>query len=170
MGVMAFGFIEILLALLTGGGGGNDLLDYMPTAAYWKAKGVEITAERMAAELATEEPADAAKLVRDLGADDFATREAAMKKLRAMGPAAAPALEQAADNDDPEVKMRARQLLQKVAATGGAQAKAVRRLMAVRALGKLKRPEGLAALRPLLASKEPFVADYARQAIAAVGI
>ena len=165
---MALGFVEILLVLLTGGGGGNDLLDYLPTAAYWKAKGVETTAERMAAELATEEPADAAKLVRDLGADGFATREAAMQKLRAMGPAAAPALEQGAENDDPEVKMRARQLLERVAASGGTQAKAVRRLMAVRALGDLKRPESLAALRPLLASKEPFVADYARQAVAAI--
>ena len=50
----------------------------------------------------------------------------------------------------------------------GAQAKAVRRLMALRALGELKEAEALPALRPLLESKDLFVADYARQAIAAI--
>ncbi len=164
---MAFGFMELLMVLLTSGGGGNDLLDYMPSEAYWKAKGVEMTAERMAAELATAPPADLSKLVRDLGAADFALREAAMRKLRAAGPAAVPALERAAESEDPEVKMRARQLLQRAVAAGG-QAKAVRKLMAIRALGELKAPQALPALRPLVAAAEPFVADYARQAIAAI--
>jgi len=40
--------------LLLSRGGGNDLLDYMPTDACWRAKGVAaITVERMAAELTT---------------------------------------------------------------------------------------------------------------------
>ena len=102
---MAMGFMGMLMMLLTSGGG-NDLLDYLPTDAYWKAKGVEITVEAMAAELKGAEPADVA---------------------------------------------------------GG-----VRRLMAIRALGELKKPAGLAALRPLLASKKLFVADYAKQAAATI--
>jgi len=163
---MAFGFMEMLLVLLAGGGG-NDLLDYLPTDAYWKAKGVEITVERMTAELVTGEPADAEALVRHLGADDFAVREAATVKLRQLGPAAVPALKRAAESDDPEVKMRARKLLQAAQAAGG-EGKAVRRLMALRALGELGKPEALPALRRLVAAKEPFVADYARQAAAAI--
>jgi hypothetical protein len=30
-----------IVLLITGGGGGNDLLDYLATEAYWKAKGVK---------------------------------------------------------------------------------------------------------------------------------
>jgi len=163
---MAVGWMELLVLLLSGGGGG-DLLDYLPTDAYWRAKGVTVSVERMVNELAADAPADVAKLVGDLGAEDFKTREAAMQKLRALGPAAAPALQRAAENDDPEVRTRAQELL-KAAAGGGAQAKAVRRLMAVRTLGELKKPEALAALRPLLDSKALFEADYARAAVAAI--
>jgi len=163
---MASGFMTLLLVLLAGGGG-NDLLDYLPTEAYWKAKGVEITVERMTAELVTGEPANAEALVRQLGADDFAVREAATVKLRQLGPAAVPALKRAAESDDPEVKIRARKLLQAAQAAGG-EGKAVRRLMALRALGELGKPEALPALRRLAAAKEPFVADYARQAAAAI--
>jgi hypothetical protein len=97
-----------ILMLLFSHGGGNDLLDYMPTDAYWRIKEVTVTVERMVAELAPGEPG------------------------------------------------------------GNAQAKAVRRLMALRTLGELKRAEALPALRPLLESKDLFVADYARQAIAAI--
>ena len=158
-------WMSILMVLLSRGGG-NDLLDYMPTDAYWRVKGVTVTVERMVAELATGEPGDSAQLVRDLGADDAKVREAAMQKLRAIGPAAVPALEKAARSDDPETSLRARELLRSM--TGGAQAKAVRRLMALRALGELKEAEALPALRPLLESKDLFVADYARQAIAAI--
>ena len=162
---MMHSFLGVLMAVLMGGGG-NDLLDYLPTDAYWKAKGVTVTVERLTGELATAEPADVPALIRDLGAKDFQAREAATRKLAALGPAAAPALKEAAESDDPEVRTRARNLLAKLG--GSAQAKAVRRLMAIRTLGELKKPEALAALRPLLASKELFVADYARQAIAAI--
>lgn len=97
-----------ILMLLLSRGGGNDLLDYMPTDAYWRIKGVAVTVERMVAELATGETGERA------------------------------------------------------------EAKAVRRLMALRTLGELKKAEALPALRPLLESKGLFVADYARQAIAAI--
>ena len=49
-----------------------------------------------------------------------------------------------------------------------AKALAVRRLMAIRTLGELKKPEALPILRPLLGSQAMFEADYARQAIAAI--
>jgi len=163
---MGFGMIELLVVLLSGGGWGNDLLDYLPTNAYWRTKGVEVSAERMAAELAPGEPAEMGRLVRDLGAADFATREAASKKLRTFGPTAIPALEKAAASDDPEVRTRAREILKGL--SGGARAMAVRRLMAIRTLGELKKPQALPTLRALLKSKEPFVADYAQRAIAAI--
>ncbi len=163
---MGFGMMELLMLLLSGGGWGNDLLDYLPTSAYWKARGVEITVERMTAELAVAEPADLAQLIRDLGAEKHEVREAASAKLRALGPVAIPALKKAAEADDPEVRTRARELLGGL--SGGAQANAIRRLMAIRTLGELKKPEAAAALRPLLEAKEPFVADYAARAIAAI--
>ncbi|MBM4041928.1 MAG: hypothetical protein FJ290_25820 [Planctomycetes bacterium] len=98
----------MVLMVLLSRGGGNDLLDYMPTDAYWRVKGVAITVERMAAQLEMGDPPDTSP------------------------------------------------------------AKAVRRLMAIRALGELKKAEALPALRPLLDSKELFAADYAREAIAAI--
>ncbi|MBM4030661.1 MAG: hypothetical protein FJ291_02625 [Planctomycetes bacterium] len=163
---MGFGMMELLMLVLSGGGWGNDLLDYLPSDAYWKAKGVPMSVERMVAELNVGEPADLAQLIRDLGAEKHETREAATAKLRALGPAAIPSLKKAADSDDPEVRTRARELLATL--SGGAQAGAVRRLMAIRALGELRKPEAAGPLRPLLESKEPFVADYAARAIAAI--
>ena len=162
--MMTMGFMELLFVLLSGGTG-NDLLDYMPTQAYWSTKGVEVTVGNMTKELLAAPGGDAAKLVGDLGADSHQAREAAMAGLRALGDAATAALKKAAESEDPEVRTRARQLLQELA-SGGRQAKQVRRLMAIRALGESKEPAALAALRPLLASKEPFIADYAAQAIA----
>jgi len=161
---MGFGMMELLMALLSGGGWGNDLLDYLPTSAYWKAKGVAVSVERMVPELAASEPGDLAPLIRDLGAQQYETREAATAKLRAAGPVAIPALRKAAEADDPEVRARAREILEGL--SGGAQALAVRRLMAIRTLGELGKPEAVPALRALLESKEPFVADYAARAIA----
>jgi len=163
---MGFGMMELLMLLLSGGGWGNDLLDYLPTSAYWKAKGVTVSVERMTAELAVAEPADLAQLIRDLGDEKHETREAASAKLRALGPVAIPALKKAAEADDPEVRARARELMEGM--TGGAQANAIRRLMAIRTLGELKKLEAVGPLRPLLESKEPFVADYAARAIAAI--
>ncbi len=161
-----FGFIEILMLVLSGGGS-NELLDFIPTDAYWQSKGVTVTVEAVAGELSTETPAELPRLIRDLGADDYEAREAATKALRAIGAPAKAALEQAAESNDPEVRVRARKLLQNLH-RGGAQARAVRRLMAIRTLGELGKAEALPALRPLVESKEPFVAQYARRAIAAI--
>jgi len=158
---------EILVLLLSMGGGGNELLDFLPTDAYWKTKGVAVSVERLTEELRLADPAAVAPLIRDLGAERHETREEATRKLIALGPAAERGLRKAAESDDPEVRSRAKEILGAIYGVGE-QAKMVRRLMAVRTLGELKKPEALPALRPLLESKEPFVADYARRAIAAL--
>lgn len=61
-------------------------------------------------------PQEIAKLVVQLGADDFAVREAAQKKLEAIGEPALDALRQATAGDDAEVKARAAQLVQSITA------------------------------------------------------
>ncbi|NQU09670.1 tetratricopeptide repeat protein [bacterium] len=66
----------------------------------------------LAAHAATD--AEIARAVRDLGAADYATREAASQSLWVAGPAARPALERANRSPDPEVADRARRLLIKL--------------------------------------------------------
>lgn len=48
------------------------------------------------------------------------------------------------------------------------QASAARKLMAIRALGELKKKEALPILEPLVKDPAPFVGEYARRAIAAI--
>lgn len=160
----------LLLAFFFPGGGGNDLLDYLPTDAYWKAKGAAPTVETMLAELNPPKD-DAARdlpaLIGDLGADDYAVREAATAKIRALGPAVIPQLKTAVETArDAEIRTRAEMLIGEL--SGAAKAADVRRLMAIRTLGELKKPEALEILRPLAASPDFFVADYAKAAIAAI--
>jgi Flp pilus assembly protein TadD len=57
--------------------------------------------------------ADIARWIKELGDNDFATREKASRKLWATGEAAEDALRQAAATDDPEVKRRAGDILEK---------------------------------------------------------
>jgi tetratricopeptide (TPR) repeat protein len=57
--------------------------------------------------------ADIARWVKELGDNDFATREKASRKLWAAGEVAEEALRQAAATDDPEVKRRAGDILEK---------------------------------------------------------
>lgn len=52
-----------------------------------------------------------ASLIRDLGAERYDIRERATDALRRIGPAALAAVEQAAKSDDPEVSLRARDIL-----------------------------------------------------------
>jgi len=162
--MMGFGLAELLVVLLSAGGAGNDLLDYLDTRAYWKLKGIEVTVENMTRELAEVQSREVARLIRNLGADDFKTREEATRKLRSIGAPALGALKKAAENDDPEVRSRAREILKTV--SKAARAKAVRRLMAIRALGELGNKAALPPLRELLGSREPFVADYAGATVA----
>src|SRR5687768_18567467 len=53
-------------------------------------------------------------LVDQLGAEDYAKREAAAKRLKALGKGALPALREAAKHDDPEVASRAQALVKRI--------------------------------------------------------
>jgi len=163
--MVSTGFLGILMLL--GGDGPNELLDLFPTKAYWESESVEISPETMLAEI--KEPpkeADASALIKDLGAEKFQVREAAHKKILAMGPAVLPQITPLLKSADPEVVARAQQIVQSL--SGGAERTAVRRLMAIRTLGELKYAKALPVLKGLTKSKELFVADYARRAVAAI--
>ena len=161
MGEMSiFGLILALLA-----GGPNDLLDYIPTDAYWKHQAVTVNAETLIKELTGVPAGDISKLIEDLGANDYKVREATQKKIAAMGPTVIGQLEKATQAPDPEIASRAKALIGQF---NGSKAAAVRRLMVMRTLGEMRSKEAVAVLRPLLASKEPFEADYAAAALAAI--
>lgn len=49
--------------------------------------------------------------IQGLGSEDFRTREASMQALKEIGPLANPALLKASEHDDPEVRWRAKHLL-----------------------------------------------------------
>jgi hypothetical protein len=156
----------LMLLLFLGGGDGNELLDYLPSRLYWKVKGVELTPEAMLAELNPAAKPDAAALILALGDDAFEKREKAMRDLRAIGPEAVPALRKALESDNAEIRNRADALIREL--SGAARAGDIRRLMAIRALGELKAAGAEQALQGLLASVEPFVADYARTALSSI--
>jgi HEAT repeat protein len=99
----------------------------------------------------TVSPADekrAAGLVADLGHTDYPVREKATRQLKALGPAALPALRRAAQSDDAEVKRRARDCLGSIEAGLRPElAGAAARLLAARA------PDGAA---PVLLAYLPW--------------
>jgi len=162
-----FGMMEILMAVLMGGTS-NDMLDYMQTQAYWQGKGVAVTAEVMQGELTPPGKGAIAALVADLTGKDEAKRTTAAGKLGSMGMAVLPDLEKAAAaaEGNPAVAGAIQELIGKLYSSR--QGGAVRRLMAIRALGELKARPALGVLKGLLASKTPFEADYAAAAIAAI--
>lgn len=192
--------METILMLLLFSGCGNDLLDAIPSDGYWQMYGVTVTAAAMMTELgadpaATDQPAapdgeadPRAKiraLVAQLGASRYSDREAAQKELTKLGREAQPELEEATRHEDPEIAVRARNILEKIMPKAqqqqqdfwrqrmqppeGRQAKAVRRLMAIRTIGEKKYMQALPLLQKLTESKVPFEADYARRAIARIG-
>ncbi len=61
-----------------------------------------------------DEPALAAELIKQLGADSFHEREAAMAKLIGIGPSVEEEVEAATDAADPEVAYRARKILKEI--------------------------------------------------------
>jgi hypothetical protein len=164
---MAPSSLMMLMALLTQGGG-SDLLDYVQSKAYWQLQGVEVSAASMRAQLAPVEAADVAKLLDALSGDDATGRQAAAAKIRALGARALPALQKAAGaaQGNPDKAAAIQEAIGDVLKKP--KVGAVRRLMAIRTLGELKKREALDTLRGLLKSKAPFEADYARAAIAAV--
>ena len=158
----------MLLMMLMGGGGGNDLADFIDTNSYWALQSVEVTLPAMKAQLAPANADAAAALAKDLIGDDAAKSRAAAAKIKSIGLAAMPHLEKAARDAQgkPEKAARVQNLIGQLYAN--VQGPAVRRLMAIRTLGELKKRDALATLQPLLKSKILFEAEYARAAIAAI--
>ncbi len=79
-------FMAVLLMVCGQGRGG--LLDFVPTADYWKAKGVAVVDEAsMLRELAEAGQAapDIAKDIKELGADEYKVRTAARRGSRGWG-------------------------------------------------------------------------------------
>ena len=166
---MAMGGSPImLLMMLLGGGGGNDLIDYIDTNSYWALQSVEVTVPAIKAQLAAPNADQAAALTKDLIGDDEAKANAAAAKIKAIGLAAMPHLEKAARDAQgkPEKAARVQNLIGQIFTN--VQGPAVRRLMAIRTLGELKKRDALASLQPLLKSKTLFEAEYAAAAIAAI--
>jgi len=60
------------------------------------------------------DPADVRALIKQLGSDDYTEREAASKRLDAIGPGVLTELRAAAQSDNPEIVRRARDLLRKI--------------------------------------------------------
>ena len=164
MAISDYSIVTLLMFLL--GGGGSDLLDHLPTDAYWQVKEVQVTPESLMAELKPPGAADVEALIEQLASPDAAVRTAAATKIKAAGEGAIPALKEETESEDLEVAQQAKSLIGEI--TAALKPSSVRRLMAIRTLGERKERGALDVLRPLLESKEPFVADYARVAIARV--
>jgi hypothetical protein len=157
-------FLVLLSFLICGGSG--DLLDYVPTHSYWHDRNVEVTVDAMQREAAPTASVDASKIITDLGAADPHVRDKASDNILKLGIGTLPQLRQAATGADPETAERSAQLITQLRPliTVGA----VRRLMALRALGELKDAKAVPFLQSQLSSQEMFVADYARNAIGAI--
>jgi hypothetical protein len=157
----------VLMAVTFLAGAKGDLLDTMTTDQYWKAKQVAVNVEQLKGDAQPAAPAgDVEGLVKALQSDDFKTRDEAKKKLAAMGASILPALQSAAASKDPEVALVAAALIEQFSKAGHAQD--VRRLMAIRTLGERKEASALELVQGMAASKEPFVAGYARRAAAQI--
>jgi len=161
---MSPSFLVLLSFLICGGSG--DLLDYVPTQSYWHDRNVEITVDAMLHEAAPAASQDASGLIADLGAADPHVRDTASDKILQVGIGALPQLRLAAEQADPETSDRCALLIRQLRPliTVGA----VRNLMALRALGELKDAKAIPFLQSQIQSQEMFVADYARNAIAAI--
>jgi len=160
---MGIGFVMMLMV----GNGGGELLDMIDTKAYWAQQGQTPSVELMTSYISKEDVTTGAgqidKLIAQLGAAAFEDRENASAKLIAIGADARPALTKAKQSDDPEIALRAEEILDKI--SGKDKPANVRKLMAIRALGELGDKAAFPALQKLLKSEEPFVAEYAQRAI-----
>lgn len=158
----------MLLMMLLTQGNGSDLLDYLHTQTYWKLQGTEVSVASMRARLAPVRDDDVAELVGELTGDDAGKQQVARAKILALGAPALPALYKAVQaargkaDQAAAIQQTIGEILEKP------KIGAVVRLMAIRTLGELKKPEALEPLRGLLTSKAMFEADYARAAIAAI--
>jgi hypothetical protein len=120
----------------------------------------------MTNELKTSDAKDISELIAQLASPDGQVRAGASKKILQLGEGVLPQLEKAAETPDPEVAASVKTLMADISAAS--KVNAVRRLMAIRTLGELKKPESLGALKPMLDAKEMFVSEYATRAIAQI--
>ncbi|MFB3890746.1 MAG: HEAT repeat domain-containing protein [Phycisphaerae bacterium] len=165
---MGAGMSWAMVMMLAVSSGQVELLDCVPTDAYWQKRQVTVTPEAILGLLKAPaaQPPDIGAMAKELGDSNFQKREAATKKIIDLGPAVLPQVRPLARSEDPEVAKRAQQIIS--ALTVGAGARSVDLLMAIRTLGELKNKEALPALEKMLDAKEPFVADYARRAVARI--
>jgi hypothetical protein len=165
--VMGYG-IEFLVALIILlNGARTDLLDAIPTGAYWKAKGVTVTVEQLERDAGPDERVGAIdELVGELGAAEFKARVRAKEKLVGMGAEILPQLQGAMESKNPEVRAVAEEIARRFEAKG--KERAVRRLMAIRTLGERGEKGALEMLKGLEGSKEMFVGEYASRAVARI--
>lgn len=166
---MNFGMFMLFPMLLLGGGmgGANELLDYVDTKHYWKTKNITPTATALTALIMVDpKPEDISALIKQLGDDDFEKREAASAAIGKKGPGVIAQLKVATKSTDAEIADRATRLIGEL--SGGDTDPAIHKLMIIRSLGQTKDKAALPALLPLVDSKEPFVAEYAKRAIALI--
>jgi hypothetical protein len=161
---MNFVGIFWLIALLSSAQGG-DILDPLPTDMYWQARQVVVSPQAMQA-MVEGSAADISPQIKQLSSEVAGEREAAIRAIAASGAGALPQLEELAKSDDPRLAKLAANLIQQIKRRGNEGR--LNRLMAIRTLGELKHQEALPQLRKLTESKEAFVADYARRAIAQI--
>jgi len=167
--VMGFDVSPLLCFLIffnIGGGGGNHLLDYIPSDYYWKSKNIEMTADTMLLQLQPPPAQDVSRLIDKLSADNPDERVAAARKLQAIGGPALSQLQTASQSEDPGVATLAATLISQI--NTASKPTTVRRLMAIRALGEMKNADALPMLDKLVGSKEPMVGEYASRSVAQI--
>lgn len=164
---MPFGPELLMMLILLVGQTGGDVLDLISTDAYWRNQKVTVSPDQLRRDAGPDAPiASADQLIKDLSAEQFPVRSQARQKLLDQGPAIIDQLKPLTNSPDSEVAAAAQQIIQQLATH--AQARSIRRLMAIRTLGERKDKDALDLLKPLLDSKDPFVADYARRALAQI--
>jgi hypothetical protein len=131
---------------------------------------VKFLRDRLADDSELPEVKDVAKLVGDLDADDFDTRQRATEGLVKIGPAALEAVREAERNaPNDEVRFRCRTILRKLGggAGSGPPSKASRLSRAVRVLERAASPEARSVLREIADGKlAPDLSPDAKAALA----
>ena len=160
------GMFELIMMLALPMGGGNDLLDFVPTDEFWRSQGVYVSGRAMISELRVVSADDISPLIAQLSSAEFDAREKASREILRRGPAVVPQLERAAETGGGETALRARSMVRLL--SGSPKMSAARQLMAMRTLGELRHREAIGPLKMLLKSEQPFVAEYAAAAIARI--
>lgn len=158
--------ISLLLVpfVILGGGleGTNDLVDYAQPQAYWKAQGANISDDALIGRLQVGKVGDISVLIRNLGEDDFTTRETSAQAIIKKGAGAIPQLKKHIADKNIEIASRVAKLITELEVSD------IDRLIAMRVLGERKSKAAIPQLKLLLESKELFVAEHAKRAIAMI--